>query len=185
MDLPPPLTRFTLILPAGGNSTRFGSNKLVAMLGGEPVIARTLRAFLDHPLLAKIIIATGQPNLIRQVCVDLLEDGERRGLPLVEFAPAGATRAESVANALAMAPQDVEWVAVHDASGGGGTWRCIAGAAGHADDQRDTRRHVACEGGSDDSAAHAVCVADAAGCATGSAGRCAAEMPDPARPGYR
>jgi 2-C-methyl-D-erythritol 4-phosphate cytidylyltransferase len=116
MDSPPPLTRFTLILPAGGNSTRFGSNKLLAMLAGEPVIVRTLKAFLDHPLLAKVVIATAKPNLIRQACVDLLEEAERRGLPAVEFAPAGATRAESVANALAIAPQDVEWVAVHDAA---------------------------------------------------------------------
>src|SRR3954470_8267698 len=109
MDSPPPITRFTLILPAGGKSIRFGSNKLLAMLGGEPVIVRTLRAFLDHPLLAKVVIATAEPNLIRQACIDLLEESERHGLPSVEFAPAGATRAESVANALAMAPQDVEW----------------------------------------------------------------------------
>jgi CTP:molybdopterin cytidylyltransferase MocA len=71
MDAPPPLPaqtlpRFTLILPAAGGSTRFGSNKLLASLAGEPVIARTISAFLDHPSLAGIVIAASQPNAIRQ-----------------------------------------------------------------------------------------------------------------------
>jgi 2-C-methyl-D-erythritol 4-phosphate cytidylyltransferase len=116
MPAPAPLPRFTLILPAGGSSTRFGSNKLLAMLGGQTVIARTLACFLDHPSLAKVIVATSQPQAIEQACVPLLEDAERRGLPPVEFAPGGATRAESVANAIGLAPPEVEWVAVHDAA---------------------------------------------------------------------
>jgi 2-C-methyl-D-erythritol 4-phosphate cytidylyltransferase len=40
---------------------------------------------------------------------------ESRGVP-VTFAAGGANRAESVRNAVAATPADVEWVAVHDAA---------------------------------------------------------------------
>src|SRR3954452_13579805 len=97
------LPRFTLILPAGGSSSRFGSNKLLAMLSGQPVIARTLGCFLDHPSLATVVIATSASDVIRQACAPRLEEAERRGLPVI-FAAGGATRAESVRSALAAAP---------------------------------------------------------------------------------
>lgn len=115
MTAPPPLPRFTLILPAGGSSTRFGSNKLLAMLRGQPVITRTLNCFIDHPMLAKVVIATSQPAEIQQACVEVLEAARQRQIP-VEFVPGGPSRAESVRNALAAAPAEVEWVAIHDAA---------------------------------------------------------------------
>jgi 2-C-methyl-D-erythritol 4-phosphate cytidylyltransferase len=110
-----PLPRFTLILPAGGSSSRFGSNKLLAMLAGEPVIARTLACFLDIPALARVVIASPQPNLIRQACVRVIDRFERAGVT-VDFAAGGSTRAESVGSALHAAPADVEWAAIHDAA---------------------------------------------------------------------
>lgn len=110
-----PLPRFTLILPAAGSSSRFGTDKLLAPLGGEPVVARTLSAFLDHPSLAAVVIAAARPNAIGQACGRAIERAEARGVA-VAFVPGGATRAESVGNALAAAPADVEWVAVHDAA---------------------------------------------------------------------
>src|SRR4051812_738307 len=109
------LPRFTLILPAGGSSSRFGSNKLLAMLAGEPVIARSLAGFLDIPSLARVVIACSQPNLIRQACVRAIDRFERAGIA-VDFAPGGPTRAESVGSALKAAPADVEWAAIHDAA---------------------------------------------------------------------
>lgn len=107
--------RFALVLPAAGTSTRFGSNKLLAMLGGEPVVARTLRAFGDHPQLAAVVFAASQPNALRQACVKAISAIEARGVPVL-FAPGGASRAHSVRSAVAMVPGDVEWVAVHDAA---------------------------------------------------------------------
>lgn len=119
MDAPPPppsaLPRFTLILPAAGGSSRFGTNKLLASLAGEPVIARTLTAFLDHPLLAGVVIAANQPDAIRQACVRVLDRAEAMGVP-VTFAAGGDCRAESVRNALRLVGTAVEWVAVHDAA---------------------------------------------------------------------
>ena len=120
MDAPPPLPlsvlpRFTLILPAAGGSSRFGTNKLLASLAGEPVISRTLSAFLDHPSLGGVVIAASQPNAIRQACVRVLDRAEAQGVP-VTFAPGGDCRADSVRNALRLAGTAVEWVAVDDAA---------------------------------------------------------------------
>ena len=120
MDAPPPLPaenlpRFTLILPAAGSSLRFGSNKLLASLAGEPVIARTIAAFLDHPSLAGIVIAAHQPNAIRQACVRVFDRAEAKGVPIT-FAPGGDCRADSVRNALRLAGTAIDWVVIHDAA---------------------------------------------------------------------
>jgi 2-C-methyl-D-erythritol 4-phosphate cytidylyltransferase len=109
------LPRFTLVLPAAGSSTRFGSDKLLATLGGEPVVARTLAAFLDHPALAGVVFAAAKPDEIRRACAAPLARAAAMGLP-VRFVPGGPTRAESVGGAVAAAAADVEWVAVHDAA---------------------------------------------------------------------
>ena len=109
------LPRFTLILPAAGTSSRFGSNKLLASLGGETVFSRTLSAFLDHPSLAGVVVSSQHPNALRQASIKTLDKFEARGIP-VQFVAGGDCRAQSVANAAAAAPEDVEWLAIHDAA---------------------------------------------------------------------
>lgn len=109
------LPRYTLILPAAGSSSRFGSNKLLASLGGETVFARTLSAFLHHPSLAGVVVASSQPNALRQASIKTLDLFESRNIP-VKFVPGGDCRAQSVANAAAASSEDVEWLAVHDAA---------------------------------------------------------------------
>src|SRR5215210_3787676 len=117
MTAPPPMPRFAVILPAAGASTRFGPrpSKLFAPLqDGMPVIACTLERFLSRADVEIIVIATppggfrssdDHPALRRA-----LED--RR----VRRCDGGASRAQSVRNALAQVPVQVEWVAVHDAA---------------------------------------------------------------------
>jgi 2-C-methyl-D-erythritol 4-phosphate cytidylyltransferase len=107
--------RFTLVIPAAGNATRFGSNKVLALLAGEAVIARAVSAFVDHPSLAGVVIATQHPEPIRQACARAIERAADRGVP-IDFVAGGGTRAESVHNAVRQAPAGVEWVAVHDAA---------------------------------------------------------------------
>ncbi len=53
-----------VILPAAGTASRFGAsrNKLVQVLAGEPVIARTLRAFLQRKDVRQAIIAAGDDS---------------------------------------------------------------------------------------------------------------------------
>ena len=107
---------FAVILPAAGSSTRFGGgSKLLAPLAdGLPVIARTLERFLSRDDVKLIVVATsagGQrfadvPATLEQMLRD----------PRVRRCDGGPSRAESVRNALALVPADLEWVAVHDAA---------------------------------------------------------------------
>ncbi len=110
------MPQFALILPAAGTSNRFGgpTNKLFAPLGGIPVLARTLRIFLDRADVASVIIPT-RSNLAEDPSLDpalklALAD------PRIKICPGGETRAHSVRSGLLNVPVDIEWVAVHDAA---------------------------------------------------------------------
>jgi 2-C-methyl-D-erythritol 4-phosphate cytidylyltransferase len=97
---------FAVVIPAAGSSTRYGGsrNKLLETLGGEAVIARTVRAFLSREDVARVILPTAL-------------EGLRETLPhdqRVVFCPGGETRARSVWSGLRAVPENVEWVAVHD-----------------------------------------------------------------------
>ncbi len=97
---------FAVIIPAAGSSTRFGGpkNKLLENLAGEPVITHTVRAFLQRPDVAQIILPTGLDELPTLLPPD----------PRLLFCPGGATRAHSVWNGVKTARETIEWVAVHD-----------------------------------------------------------------------
>ena len=99
------------ILPAGGSGSRFGGNKLLERIGDAYVIEHALRA-LQQPIptmhIVGVFIAT-TPDM-RAVL---------QALPTfagVTFVDGGATRAQSVVNALRAVPTDVDFVAVHDAA---------------------------------------------------------------------
>ena len=94
-----------VILPAAGSSTRFGRNKLIEPLDGEPVLTRALKTFLNHPSVDLIVVATSDASIR-----GLISDQR------ITLCPGGATRAESVYNALRAVPQRFDWVAVHDAA---------------------------------------------------------------------
>ena len=104
-----------VILPAAGQSVRFGgTNKLLAMLRGEPVIAHGLRAFLSRGDVAVVVVPTHLQNEITACAPRDVKDAiaaER-----VVFCTGGASRAESVLEGLRRVPDSVEWVAVHDAA---------------------------------------------------------------------
>ena len=90
-----------VILPAAGSSTRFGSNKLHALLGDRRVIDRTIDAFRNRDDVAEIIV----------VGDDTVERSAK-----VRCVAGGTCRAESVAAALRAVSPDIEWVAIHDAA---------------------------------------------------------------------
>jgi 2-C-methyl-D-erythritol 4-phosphate cytidylyltransferase len=110
------MPEFAVILPAAGSSSRFGGgrNKLFAELGGRAVVLRTLDAFLNRADVRLVVMSA------------TLRDGRwaeappavQQALPheKLRLCQGGANRAESVRNALAMIPQEIEWVAVHDAA---------------------------------------------------------------------
>jgi 2-C-methyl-D-erythritol 4-phosphate cytidylyltransferase len=106
------MPQFAVILPAAGSSTRFGADKLRHHLCGVPVLMRTCQAFLSRADVACLVLATkpadSQPSQIY--------DAELRDHPRVMACAGGSSRAQSVLNALRRVPDEVEWVAVHDAA---------------------------------------------------------------------
>jgi 2-C-methyl-D-erythritol 4-phosphate cytidylyltransferase len=101
---------FAVIIPAAGASTRFEGkrNKLLEDLGGRPVIARTLAAFLGRHDVAQIVVPTTLEDEIRP----MIRDGEDEAR--LCYCGGGPSRAESVLNALRRVDSAIEWVAVHD-----------------------------------------------------------------------
>src|SRR4051794_476297 len=105
---------FAVILPAAGSGSRFGGNKLIESLAAKPVIWHALRAFTRRDDVSYIVVPT-------QNYAQLHESISAAGTTLLtdlrlNFCPGGANRAESVRLGLAQLPDDVEWVAIHDAA---------------------------------------------------------------------
>jgi 2-C-methyl-D-erythritol 4-phosphate cytidylyltransferase len=101
---------FTLILPAAGASQRYGRNKLLEPLAGMPVLFHTLNAFLGRPDVGRIVLATQYDFSSDSHLTPLLRD--RR----VVICAGGACRADSVRRAVLASPEEIEWVAIHDAA---------------------------------------------------------------------
>jgi len=97
-----------VIIPAAGSGTRFGTAvpKQFQPLAGKPLVQHVVERFLLDEMVTRIVVAVAEPLLtvVKQSTDDR-----------VRFVAGGATRQESVANALASAPDEFEVVAVHDA----------------------------------------------------------------------
>lgn len=137
------------VIVAAGNASRMGGiDKVMAALGGEPMVKRTVRAFQDCDAVSEIVIVTRE---------DLI-------LPITELCAAygkvtavvagGKTRQESVGNGLNALSKDVKLAAIHDGARPLITWQlidcCIRaantyGAAAPAVPVKDTMKTV--EGG--------------------------------------
>ena len=49
------------VIVAAGSATRMGGiDKVMAPLGGEPMVARTIRAFQESPVISEIVVVTRQ-----------------------------------------------------------------------------------------------------------------------------
>ena len=94
-----------VIIPAAGSGSRFGGDipKQFRMLGGKPILQRVVERFLVHERVGRIVVAVAEILL-----------AEVKQTDRVRFVAGGATRQQSVTNALA-AVADEELVAVHDA----------------------------------------------------------------------
>jgi 2-C-methyl-D-erythritol 4-phosphate cytidylyltransferase len=107
--------RFAVILPAAGQSTRFGKDKLQETLGNQTVIERSVGAFAQRNDVAQIVIATSKAaqSAPRQSSGQAAPGGiDAR----IAFCPGGTCRAESVLNAVRAVAESIDWVAVHDAA---------------------------------------------------------------------
>jgi 2-C-methyl-D-erythritol 4-phosphate cytidylyltransferase len=97
-----------VVIPAGGVGARLGSRtpKQFLRLGGEAILAATVRQFRRHPRLAAIVVAAPAAHVVRARRV--LGSG-------VTVVVGGQTRQESVRLALEAAPPAVRVILVHDA----------------------------------------------------------------------
>ncbi len=107
------MTRVTAILPAAGLGTRMGAEtpKQFLQLDGVPVLLFTLRRLAASPLITEFVIATRPDEVDALAAATSLEN---LGRP-VRVIRGGATRQDSVANALAEISPDTDLILVHDA----------------------------------------------------------------------
>ncbi len=102
------------VIPAAGSGERFSptENKLLAPLGGLPVIIRTLQAVLAAQRIDGVVLSTtaSQISSIHQ----LLDSHELTKPVLV--VPGGKSRRESVFLGLQEVPPGVKLIAIHDAA---------------------------------------------------------------------
>ena len=107
------MATFAVILPAAGNSTRFGGpiKKPFLALRDRPIWLRSCELFLNRPDVKQILLVVSPGD--REEFV-----GKYAGnltFMDVELVEGGSERFESVANAIARVDDDVDFIAVHDA----------------------------------------------------------------------
>ena len=137
------------VLVAAGSASRMGGiDKVMAPLGGEPMIARTVRAFQECDAVSEIVIVTRE-DLILPIR-ELTKSCEK----VKAVVAGGKSRQESVGKGLNAMSKDVKLAAVHDGARPLITWQlidcCIRaantyGAAAPAIPVKDTIKTV--EGG--------------------------------------
>jgi len=100
-----------IIVAAGkGSRTGLGYNKVLAELGGIPMLERTARAFIESGLIHQLILVIGQDDE-EQVQAII------RKLPWeIQWTYGGSERQESVYNGLKLLSGDTEIVLIHDAA---------------------------------------------------------------------
>lgn len=104
-----PLKKCGAVIVAAGTASRMGGiDKVMAPLGGEPMIVRTVRAFQNCGAIAEIVVVTREDLIlsITSLC---------RGMDKVKAVVAGgASRQESVARGLSALSGQMKLAAVHD-----------------------------------------------------------------------
>lgn len=104
-----PLDYCGAVIVAAGNATRMGGiDKTMALLGGEPVIARTVRAFQDCEAIKEIVVVT-RSDLLMPVS-DLCHKFSK----VTAIVVGGDNRVASVQNGLNALSPKVRLVAVQD-----------------------------------------------------------------------
>lgn len=142
-----PLKTCGVVIVAAGSASRMGGiDKVMAPLGGEPMIVRTVRAFQNCDAIASIVIVTRE-DLIRPI------SGLCRDMGKVAAVVAGGkTRQESVHLGLNALPKGTKLAAVHDGARPLISWQVIDrvvraantyGAAAPAVPVKDTIKVVA------------------------------------------
>jgi 2-C-methyl-D-erythritol 4-phosphate cytidylyltransferase len=105
-----------VIIAAAGASTRMGEiDKIFALLGGKPVLARVVGVFEASPLVDRIVVVLSASNLARGQKLSETEDWEK----VDAIIPGGLRRQDSVKEGLAKL-HDCHWIIIHD-----GAWPLV------------------------------------------------------------
>lgn len=103
-------TTCSVVVVAGGNSTRMGENKLFMDLQGRPVLARTLQAFEFCPFVKEIVLVSREEDL--QSAADLCRKFNIQKCGKVVIG--GKNRTESALNGLLEIDRREKIVLIHD-----------------------------------------------------------------------
>ena len=144
-----PLKKCGAVIVAAGSASRMGGiDKVMATLGGEPMILRTVRTFQECDAVSEIVIVTRE-DLIRPI-TELCKGFEK----VTAVVAGGKSRQESVSLGLSALSKEIKLAAIHDGARPLITWQlidcCIRaantyGAAAPAIPVKDTIKTV--EGG--------------------------------------
>ncbi len=104
-----PLKRCGAVIVAAGSASRMGGiDKVMAPLHGEPMIARTVRAFQDCDAIKEIVVVTRE-DLIQPI------QGLCKAMPkVIAVVAGGKSRQESVHLGLNALSKDCRLAAIHD-----------------------------------------------------------------------
>ncbi|MBQ7330703.1 MAG: 2-C-methyl-D-erythritol 4-phosphate cytidylyltransferase [Oscillospiraceae bacterium] len=115
-----PLRYCGAVIVAAGSASRMGGiDKVMAPLGGEPMIVKTARAFQQCDAIKEIVIVTRQDLLIP--VMDLCHAFDKVKMVLV----GGSSRQESVAKGLNALSDKVKLAAIHDGARPLVSWQVI------------------------------------------------------------
>lgn len=106
----PQIPKCTAVILAAGSSVRMGQDKILADLGGMPVIARTVAAFEKSPNVREIVVVTRQESI-----VEVADICKKYGFAKVtKVICGGSTRAESALAGVCEAAERSKLIAVQD-----------------------------------------------------------------------
>lgn len=102
------MARIVALVPAAGSGSRFGGGmpKQFLPLAGKPILQHVIERFLLIEAISTVVVAVAEP---------LLANVRQGSTERVHFVAGGATRQQSVANALAAAGE-ADLVIIHDAA---------------------------------------------------------------------
>lgn len=104
------LLRTAAIIAAGGSSSRMGFDKLTALLGGEPVICRTISAFEKSDIIDEIVVVCPQSRIEAFRCI-LEQSGSKK---LKAIVCGGDTRQKSVFAGVSAVSENTDILCIHD-----------------------------------------------------------------------
>ena len=107
------MAKVSVIVPAAGSGDRYGGkgNKIFERVKGQPVFIRSLEAFSSRDDVCQMQLVVSPADMEQMKS----QYGGHLGFMGVQLAEGGATRPQSVRNALANVSDEGELVCVHDA----------------------------------------------------------------------